>query len=264
MASAIHVSASVSTTAGGVPRVCRTPGITCTAAYGGTRTSTEWPGARSSRTARKCLVSSRRSARSGRRRGPAPGRPPPRPGRPAGAGPPSGLPRLVGEGLHDLEDLVGTAAVVVARPGCGAARRRRARRARRRAACASSLVSRTACSVTERVDAGRAVVAVGLVDEVVGPGRLGPPEHRGGGLAAGQPSRPRRAGGCSRPPRSPSRPGRACPGRPRGPPRPGRTSPAGAGGSWPSWPGSRAAPATSAARSGPAASSSVRIRLRTG
>ena len=65
MASAIHVSASVSTTAGGVPRVCRTPGITCTAAYGGTRTSTEWPGARSSRTARKCLVSSRRSAPSG-------------------------------------------------------------------------------------------------------------------------------------------------------------------------------------------------------
>ena len=47
MASAIHVSASVSTTAGGVPRVCRTPGITWTAAYGGTRTSTELPGARS-------------------------------------------------------------------------------------------------------------------------------------------------------------------------------------------------------------------------
>ena len=54
--------ASVSTTAGGVPRVCRTPGITCTAAYGGTRTSTELPGARSARTARKCLTSSLSSA----------------------------------------------------------------------------------------------------------------------------------------------------------------------------------------------------------
>ena len=59
------MAASVSTTAGGVPRVWRTPGITCTAAYGGTRTSTEWPGARSSSTARKCLLSSRRSALSG-------------------------------------------------------------------------------------------------------------------------------------------------------------------------------------------------------
>ena len=52
VARAIQVGASISTTAGGVPRVCRTPGITCTAAYGGTRTSTECPGARSSRTAR--------------------------------------------------------------------------------------------------------------------------------------------------------------------------------------------------------------------
>ena len=67
VARAIQVSASISTTAGGVPRVCRTPGITCTAAYGGTRTSTERPGARSSSTARKCLVSSRRSAGPPRR-----------------------------------------------------------------------------------------------------------------------------------------------------------------------------------------------------
>ena len=39
-------------TAGGVPRVCRTPATTCTAAYGGTRTSTDLPGARASSTAR--------------------------------------------------------------------------------------------------------------------------------------------------------------------------------------------------------------------
>jgi hypothetical protein len=62
VASAIQVAGSVSTTAGGVPRVCRTPGMTCAAAYGGTRTSTELPGARSASTARKCLVSSLSSA----------------------------------------------------------------------------------------------------------------------------------------------------------------------------------------------------------
>ena len=45
VASAIHVAGSVSTTFGGVPRVCRGPSITCTAPNGGTRTSTELPGA---------------------------------------------------------------------------------------------------------------------------------------------------------------------------------------------------------------------------
>src|SRR5687768_16253563 len=35
VARASQVSASVSTTAGGVPRVCRTPSTACTAAYGG-------------------------------------------------------------------------------------------------------------------------------------------------------------------------------------------------------------------------------------
>ena len=48
------VTASVSTTLGGVPRVCRGPGSPiahCTAAKGGTRTSTERPGCRSASTA---------------------------------------------------------------------------------------------------------------------------------------------------------------------------------------------------------------------
>ena len=62
VASASQVSGSVSTTAGGVPRVWRTPATTWAAAYGGTRISTERPGARSESTARKCLVSSRSSA----------------------------------------------------------------------------------------------------------------------------------------------------------------------------------------------------------
>ena len=46
----------------GVPRVCRTPSTTCAAAYGGTRTSTDLPGARSASRARKCLLRSLRSA----------------------------------------------------------------------------------------------------------------------------------------------------------------------------------------------------------
>ena len=45
VARAIHVAASVSTTFGGVPRVCRGPSITWTAPNGGTRTSTVLPGA---------------------------------------------------------------------------------------------------------------------------------------------------------------------------------------------------------------------------
>ena len=48
------------------PAGCRAcagcPASTCTAAYGGTRTSTELPGALASSRARKCLVSSRRSS----------------------------------------------------------------------------------------------------------------------------------------------------------------------------------------------------------
>ena len=53
-----------STTAGGVPRVCRVPGIAWAAAYGGTRISTALPGARATSSASRCLVSSRRSALS--------------------------------------------------------------------------------------------------------------------------------------------------------------------------------------------------------
>ena len=44
-ARAIHVAASVSTTFGGVPRVCLGPSTTWTAPNGGTRTSTLCPGA---------------------------------------------------------------------------------------------------------------------------------------------------------------------------------------------------------------------------
>ena len=44
--SSSHVAASVSTTLGGVPRVWRGPSTHCTAPYGGTRTSTDRPGAR--------------------------------------------------------------------------------------------------------------------------------------------------------------------------------------------------------------------------
>lgn len=46
MTSSSQVSGSVSTTFGGVPRVCRGPGIACTAPSGGTRTSTDLPGTR--------------------------------------------------------------------------------------------------------------------------------------------------------------------------------------------------------------------------
>ncbi len=44
---ASQVGASVSTTFGGVPRVCRGPSMHCTAPNGGTRTSVECPGLRS-------------------------------------------------------------------------------------------------------------------------------------------------------------------------------------------------------------------------
>ncbi len=45
VASNNHVRASVSTTLGGFPLVCRGPSMHCTATNGGTRTSTECPGA---------------------------------------------------------------------------------------------------------------------------------------------------------------------------------------------------------------------------
>ena len=41
---ASQVAPSVSTTFGGVPRVCVGPATACTAAYGGTRISTDRPG----------------------------------------------------------------------------------------------------------------------------------------------------------------------------------------------------------------------------
>ena len=79
-ASAIQVTGSVSTTFGGVPRVCRGPSMHCTAAYGGTRTSTARPGAR------------RPAGRAGRSRRPAaPPAAAPRP-RPAPRAPRTPLP----------------------------------------------------------------------------------------------------------------------------------------------------------------------------
>ena len=49
VASASQVAASVSTTLGGLPRVCLGPSTHCAAAYGGTRTSTDRPGSSAAR-----------------------------------------------------------------------------------------------------------------------------------------------------------------------------------------------------------------------
>ena len=68
-ASDSHVRASVSTTAGGVPRRCVVPGRICTAPAGGTRTSTERPGCRapnSSRGKRTAVSTTARDASSPR------------------------------------------------------------------------------------------------------------------------------------------------------------------------------------------------------
>ena len=68
-ASDSHVRASVSTTAGGVPRRCVVPGRICTAPAGGTRTSTERPGCRepnSSRVKRTAVSTTARGASSPR------------------------------------------------------------------------------------------------------------------------------------------------------------------------------------------------------
>ena len=65
VASRIQVSGSVSTTLGGVPRVCRGPATHWTAPYGGTRTSTEWPGARRASAASSTRTASRTTPRSG-------------------------------------------------------------------------------------------------------------------------------------------------------------------------------------------------------
>lgn len=60
-----QVAGSISTTFGGVPRVCRGPSPTCTAPYGGTRTSTDRPGARRARAERSSRTASRSIDRSG-------------------------------------------------------------------------------------------------------------------------------------------------------------------------------------------------------
>jgi hypothetical protein len=60
-----HVSGSVSTTFGGVPRVCRGPGTHWIAANGGTRTSTVRPGTCCSSSPRLYRTAARRAGRSG-------------------------------------------------------------------------------------------------------------------------------------------------------------------------------------------------------
>src|SRR2546430_9723221 len=65
VASRTQVSGSVSMTFGGVPRVWRGPDTHWTAPYGGTRTSTERPGALAASSASRARVASRRTSRSG-------------------------------------------------------------------------------------------------------------------------------------------------------------------------------------------------------
>ncbi len=55
----------ISTTLGGVPRVCRGPGIHCTATNGGTLTSTDAPGANCATVRADCRTAAARVARSG-------------------------------------------------------------------------------------------------------------------------------------------------------------------------------------------------------
>ena len=72
VASRSHVSGSVSTTFGGVPRVCRGPATACTATNGGTRNSTDRPGccaAKISASARVVVASAARSIPTGARPG---------------------------------------------------------------------------------------------------------------------------------------------------------------------------------------------------
>ena len=64
VASAIQVAASISTTLGGVPRVWPGPPTTCTAPNGGTRTSTECPGAFSASSCSRYRVASAVESRS--------------------------------------------------------------------------------------------------------------------------------------------------------------------------------------------------------
>ena len=59
------VTGSASTTLGGVPRVCRGPGMHCTAPNGGTRTSTERPGCRAASSASTNRTASRSIILSG-------------------------------------------------------------------------------------------------------------------------------------------------------------------------------------------------------
>ena len=65
VASSSQVFGAISTTFGGFPLVCRGPGTHWIAPYGGTRTSTDRPGARSARTANNDRTASRNTGRSG-------------------------------------------------------------------------------------------------------------------------------------------------------------------------------------------------------
>lgn len=65
VASKSQVRGSVSTTFGGVPLVCRGPSTHCTATKGGTRTSTEWPGAAAARVRTVARTAAASSGRAG-------------------------------------------------------------------------------------------------------------------------------------------------------------------------------------------------------
>ena len=93
MASRSQVSGSVSTTFGGVPRVCRGPAIACTATNGGTRTSTERPGACAARISASVRASS------------------PAPARCSGTGSRSGSERLTVVAVHDQIEHAGAGEV---------------------------------------------------------------------------------------------------------------------------------------------------------
>ena len=219
------------------------------------------PGARASSTARKCLVSSRRSAvaaRRGERTSAAStvGR-----DRRGGAGrAPGPQPRRLGPraparaGLDQLVDGVRRPAVVADR-AAGVVAPSRSTSVRRSSPDSSSA---SGLGEPQRLLADplrrwrpRARGSVGPVDERGAPR---PPLRRNTATAALPPgwSRARR-----RPDAEPALvdeppdPVAAVAGRARAPPRPGRTSRAGAGGSSPGWPGSPSVRAMSAARSGP-------------
>ena len=279
VASAIQVAASISTTAGGVPRVCRTPGDHLD---GGVRRHPHLDRL-AGRARPRAARGSAWSAAAGRRRrrlaGVEPG---------AGVGDLGGVggaqagghrgilglrrrprPRVLCGAVAPASSAAATAAASGTRAAgrCGAARRARPgcaapsagsrRRSSPASSPASSLVSRIACSVTARSVSSSRSVAYAASTMPVRPWRSRCAAKTGdGGLAARRSSSSRRLTPHAALVGQPPDPVALVAGLARAPPRPGRTSRAGAGGSSPGWPGSPSSRATSAARIGrPAASS---------